>query len=160
MRRSKLERKYKFCEEIHVCLVTGVHRHVKWRVDDNHMRCPWSVWSAGYKIQYIVHPYTKRGLRSGSRIRMRIWDRILSEEEEYVRYLTSKLRDDTVLNSKPLFVSVSKTINNGSKIIRTVLDWEYCWVLTLKHMRNMGAQAEACGYGLRETDNTKSILLL
>ena len=67
------------------------------------------------------------------------------------------MRDDTVLNSKPLFVSVSKTINNGSKIIRTVLDWEYCWVLTLKHMRNMGAQAEACGYGLRETDDTECV---
>ena len=38
-----------------------------------------------------------------------------------------------------------------------MLDWEYCWVLTLKHMRNMGTQAEACGYGLRETDNTKYI---
>ena len=27
----------------------------------------------------------------------------------------------------------------------------------LKHIRNMGTQAEACGYGLRETDNTKCI---
>ena len=72
-------------------------------------------------------------------------------------FVNSKLRDDTVLNLKALFVSVSKTINNGTKIIRTVLDWEYCWVLTFKHMRNMGTQAEACGYGLRETDNTKCI---
>ena len=53
-------------------------------------------------------------------------DRTLAEEEEAVRYLNSKLRDDTVLNLKGLFVSVSKTINNGTKIIRTVLDWEYC----------------------------------
>ena len=82
-------------------------------------------------------------------------DRTLAEEEEAVRYLNSKLRDDTILNLKALFVSVSKTMNNGTKIIRTVLDWEHCWVLTLKHMRNMGTQAEACGYGLRETDNTK-----
>ena len=37
------------------------------------------------------------------------------------------------------------------------LDWEYCWVLTLKYIRNMGIQAEACGYGLRETDITKCI---
>ena len=51
-------------------------------------------------------------------------DRTLAEEEETVRYLNSKLRDDTVLNLKALFVSVSKTINNGTKIIRTVLDWE------------------------------------
>ena len=51
-------------------------------------------------------------------------DRTLAEEEEAVRYLSSKLRDDTVLNLKALFVSVSKTINNGTKIIRTVLDWE------------------------------------
>ena len=80
-------------------------------------------------------------------------DRTLAEEEEAVRYLNSKLRDDT--NLKALFVSVSKTINNGT--IRTVLDWEYCWVLTLKHMRNLGTQSEACGYGLRETDNTKCI---
>ena len=79
-------------------------------------------------------------------------DRTLAEEEEAVRYLNSKLRDDTVLNLKALVVSVSKTINNGTEIIRTVLDWEYCWVLTLKHMRNMGTQAEACGYGLWETD--------
>ena len=84
-------------------------------------------------------------------------DRTLAEEEEAVRYLNSKLRDDTVLNLKALFVAVSKTINNGIEIIRTVLDWEYCWVLTLKHMRNMGTQAEACGYGLRETDNPKCI---
>ena len=84
-------------------------------------------------------------------------DRTLAEEEEAVRYLNSKLRDETVLNLKTMFVSVFKTINNGTKIIRTVLDWEYCWVLTLKHMRNMGSQAEACGYGLRETDNTKCI---
>ena len=84
-------------------------------------------------------------------------ERTLVEEEEAVRYLNSKLRDNTVLNLKALFVSVSKTINNGTKIIRTVLDWEYCWVLTLKHMRNMGTQTEACGYGLRETDNTKCI---
>ena len=81
-------------------------------------------------------------------------DRPLAEEEEAVRYLNSKWRDDTVLNLKALFVSVSKTINNGTKIIRTVLDWEYCWVLTLKNMRNMGTQAEACGYGLRETDES------
>ena len=67
-------------------------------------------------------------------------DRILAEEEEAVRYLNSKLRDDTVLNLKAFFVSVSKTMNNGTKIVRTVLDWEYCWVLTLKHMRNMGTQ--------------------
>ena len=80
-------------------------------------------------------------------------ERTLAEEEEAVRYLNSKLRDDTVLNLKALFVSVSKTMNNGTKIIRTVSDREYCWVLTLKHMRNMGTQAEACGYGLRETDN-------
>ena len=65
-------------------------------------------------------------------------DRTLAEEEEAVHYLNSKLRDDTVLNLKALFVSASKTINNGTKIIRTVLDWEYSWVLTLKHMRNMG----------------------
>ena len=84
-------------------------------------------------------------------------DRTLAEEEEAVRYRNSKVRDDTVLDLKGLFVSISKTINNGTKIIRTVLDWEYCWVLTLKHMRNMGTQAEACGYGLRETDNTKCI---
>ena len=69
-------------------------------------------------------------------------DRTLAKEEEAVRYLNSKLRDDTILNLEALFVSVSKTINNGTKIIRTVLDWEYCWVLTLKHMCN---QAEACG---------------
>ena len=37
-------------------------------------------------------------------------------------FVNSKLRDDTVLNLKALFVSVSKTINNGTKIIRTVLD--------------------------------------
>ena len=73
-------------------------------------------------------------------------DRTLAKEEEAVRYLNSKLRYDTVLNLEALFVSVSKTINNGTKIIRTVLDWEYCWVLTLKHMRNMGTQAETCGY--------------
>ena len=84
-------------------------------------------------------------------------DRSLVEEEEAVRYLTSKLRDDTTLNLKALFVSVSKTINNGTKIIRAVLDWEYCWVLTLERIRNMGTQAEACGYGLRETDNKKYI---
>ena len=53
-------------------------------------------------------------------------DRTLAEEEEAVRYLNSKLRDGTVLNLKALFVSVSKTINNRTKIIRTVLDWEYC----------------------------------
>ena len=53
-------------------------------------------------------------------------DRNLAEEEEAVRYLNSKLRDDTVLNLKALFVSVSRTINNGTKIIGTVLDWEYC----------------------------------
>ena len=82
-------------------------------------------------------------------------DSTLATEEEAVRYLNSKLRDDIVLNLKALFVSVSRTINNGTRIIRTVLDWEYCWVLTLKHMRNMGTRAEACGYGLRETDNTK-----
>ena len=69
-------------------------------------------------------------------------DRTLAKEEEAVRYLNSKLRYDTVLNLEALFVSVSKTINNGTKIIRTVLDWEYCWVLTLKHMCT---QAEACG---------------
>ena len=86
-------------------------------------------------------------------------DRTLAVEEEAVRYLNSKLRDDTVLNLKALFVSVSETINNGTKIIRTVLDWDYFWVLTLKHMRNMGTQAEAYGYGLRETDNTKCITL-
>ena len=84
-------------------------------------------------------------------------DRTLAEEEEAVRYLNTKLRDDTVLNLKALFVSVPKTINNGTKIIRTVLDWEHCWVLTLKHMRNLGTQAEACGYGLTDTDNTKCI---
>ena len=78
-------------------------------------------------------------------------DRTLAEEKGALRYLNSKLRDDTVLNLKALFISVSKTI------IRTLLDWEYCWVLTLKHMRNMGTQAEACGYGLRETDDTKCI---
>ena len=33
-----------------------------------------------------------------------------------------KLRDDTVPNLKALFISVSKTIKNGTKIIRTVLD--------------------------------------
>ena len=71
-------------------------------------------------------------------------DRTLAEEEEAVRYLNSNLRDDAVLNLKALFVSVLKTITNGTKIIRTVLDWEYFWVLTLKHMRNMGTQAEAC----------------
>ena len=87
-------------------------------------------------------------------------DRTLAEEKEAVRYLNSNLRDDTVLNLKALFVSVSETINNGTKMIRTVLDWEYCWVLTLKHIRNMGTQAEACGYGLRETDNTNVSLLL
>ena len=41
-------------------------------------------------------------------------DRTLAEEEEAVRYLNSKLRDDTALNLKALFVSVSKTINNGT----------------------------------------------
>ena len=66
--------------------------------------------------------------------------------------------DDTILNLKELFTSVSKTINNGTKIIRTVLDWEYCWVLTLKHMLNRCNQAEACGYGLRETDDAKCVL--
>ena len=70
-------------------------------------------------------------------------DRTLAEEEKAVRYLNSKLRYDTVLNLKALYISVFKTINNGTKIIRTVLDWEYCWVLTLKHMGNMGTQAEA-----------------
>ena len=49
-------------------------------------------------------------------------DRTLAEEEEAVRYLSSKLSDDTVLNLKALFVSVSKTINNGTKVIGTVLD--------------------------------------
>ena len=49
-------------------------------------------------------------------------DRTLAEEEEAVRYLNSKSRDDTVLNLKVLCISVSKTINNGTKIIRTVLD--------------------------------------
>ena len=73
-------------------------------------------------------------------------DRTFAEEEEAVRYLNSRLKDDTVQNLKALSVSVPETINNG-----TVLDWEYCWVLTLKHMRNMGTQTEACGYGLRET---------
>ena len=58
-------------------------------------------------------------------------DRTLAEEVEAVCYRNSKLRDDTVLNMKALFVSVSKTINNCTKIIRTVFDWEYCWVLTL-----------------------------
>ena len=57
-------------------------------------------------------------------------DRTLAEEEEAVQHLNSKLRDDTVLNLKALFASVSKMINNGTKISRTVLDWEYCWVLT------------------------------
>ena len=61
-------------------------------------------------------------------------DRTLAEEEEAVRYFNSKLRDDTVLKFKALFVSVSKTINNGTKIIRAELDWEYCWELTLKHI--------------------------
>ena len=42
-------------------------------------------------------------------------DRTLAEVEEAVRYLNSKLRDDTVLNLKALCVSISKTINNGSK---------------------------------------------
>ena len=84
-------------------------------------------------------------------------DRTLAEEEEAVRYRNSKVRDDTVLDLKGLFVSISKTINNGTKIIRTVLDWEYCWVLTLKHMRNMGTQAEACAYGLREMNKTRSV---
>ena len=36
-------------------------------------------------------------------------------------------------------------------------NWEYCWVPTLRHMHNMDTQAEACGSGLRETDNTKYI---
>ena len=58
-----------------------------------------------------------------------------------------------------LFVSLSKTINNRTKIIRSVLDREYCWVLTLKHMRNMSTEAEACGYGLRETNNMNVSLL-
>ena len=49
-------------------------------------------------------------------------DRTLAEEEEAVRYLNSKLRDDTILNLRALFVSVSRTINNGTKVIRTVLD--------------------------------------
>ena len=61
-------------------------------------------------------------------------NRTLAEEEEAGRYLNSKLRDDTVLNLKAFFVSVSKTINSGTKMIRTVLDWEYCRVLTLKHI--------------------------
>ena len=39
-------------------------------------------------------------------------DRTLAEKEEAVRYLNSKLRDDTVQNLKALSVSVSKTINN------------------------------------------------
>ena len=62
----------------------------------------------------------------------------------FLTELLQKRKDDTVLNLKALFVSVSKTANNGTKITRTVLDWEYCWILTLKHMRNMGTQAEAC----------------
>ena len=66
-------------------------------------------------------------------------DRTFVEEEEAIRYLNSKLGDDTALNLK---ASVIKTINDGTKIIRTVLDWEYCWVLTLKYIRNMGIQAE------------------
>ena len=37
-------------------------------------------------------------------------NRTLAEEDEAVRCLNSKLRDDTVLNLKALFVSVSKTI--------------------------------------------------
>ena len=41
-------------------------------------------------------------------------DRTLAEEEEAVRYLNYNLRDDTVLNLKAFFVSVSKTINNGT----------------------------------------------
>ena len=41
-------------------------------------------------------------------------DRTLAEEEEAVRYLNYKWRDDTVLNLKAFFVSVSKTINNGT----------------------------------------------
>ena len=86
-------------------------------------------------------------------------DRTLAEDEEAVRYLDSKLRDDAVLNFKALFVSVSTTIYNGTNKIRIVSDWEYCWVLTLKHMRNMGTQTEACGYRLRETDNTNVSLL-
>ena len=49
-------------------------------------------------------------------------DGTLAEEEEAVLYLNFKLRDDTVLNLKALFVSVSKTINNGTKIIRTASD--------------------------------------
>ena len=52
-------------------------------------------------------------------------DRTLVEEEEAVRHFNSKLRDDTVLNLKASFDSVSKTMNNSTKIIRTVLDWEY-----------------------------------
>ena len=35
-------------------------------------------------------------------------DRTLAEEEEAVRYLNSKLKDDAVLNLKASFVSVSK----------------------------------------------------
>ena len=42
-------------------------------------------------------------------------DKTLAEMEEAVCYLNLKLRDDTVLNLKTLFVSVSKTINNGTK---------------------------------------------
>ena len=44
-------------------------------------------------------------------------DRTIAEEEDAVRYLNSKLRDDTALNLKALFVSVSRTINKGTKII-------------------------------------------
>ena len=49
-------------------------------------------------------------------------DRTLAEEEESVRYPNFKLRDDTILKLKALFVSVSKTINNGTKVIITVLN--------------------------------------
>ena len=55
-----------------------------------------------------------------------------------VRYLTSKLRDDAVLNLKALFISVSKAINSDPRVIGSVLDWEHYRVLTLEHMPNMG----------------------
>ena len=48
-------------------------------------------------------------------------DRTLVEGEEAVRYLNSKLRDDTALNLKALFVSVSRTINKGTIIIKNTL---------------------------------------
>ena len=101
---------------------------------------------SGIEFAYYLYDVTLE--LNFSVILQEICDATLAEEEEAVRYLNSKLRDDTVLNLKALFVSVSTKINNGTKIIRTVLDWEYCWVLTLKHMRSNG---------LRETDNTKCI---